>query len=176
MYWDCCFSPLAGVPAEGLQGGILSIIQITTEEDIILITGITLMADTSKTTTTWVEMLRKTTKLQCHKTSKEAVELHAAAVHHAAVAAGVLLEVPPRVAVVHHAAVVHRVAAVHHAAVAAGVLLEVPPHVAAVPLAAVAVLHAAVVLRAVVVLLAAVAEEEAVAEEGNCRLLIQDST
>ena len=134
------------------------------------------MADTSKTTTTWVEMLRKTTKLQCHKTSKEAVELHAAAVHHAAVAAGVLLEVPPRVAVVHHAAVVHRVAAVHHAAVAAGVLLEVPPHVAAVPLAAVAVLHAAVVLRAVVVLLAAVAEEEAVAEEGNCRLLIQDST
>ena len=157
MYWDCCFSPLAGVPAEGLQGGILSIIQITTEEDIILITGITLMADTSKTTTTWVEMLRKTTKLQCPKTSKEAVELHATAVHHAAVAAGVLLEVPPRVAVV------------HHAAVAAGVLLEVPPHVAAVPLAAVAVLHAAVVL------LAAVAEEEAVAEEGDCRLLIQDS-
>ena len=144
MYWDCCFSPLAGVPAEGLQGGILSIIQITTEEDIILITGITLMADTSKTTTTWAEMLRKTTTLQCHKTSKEAVELHATAVH--------------------------------HAAVAAGVLLEVPPHVAAVPLAAVAVLHAAVVLRAVVVLLAAVAEEEAVAEEGDCRLLIQDST
>ena len=45
-----------------------------------------------------------------------------------------------------------------------GVLLEVLPHVAVVPLAAVAVLHAAVV------------DEEAVAEEGDCRLLIQDST
>ena len=134
---------------EGLQGGILSIIQITTEEDINLITGITLMADTSKTTTTWAETLRKTTTTQCHKTSKEAVELRVV---------GILLEVRPHVAVV------------PLAAVAAGTLLEVRPHVAVVPLAAV------VVLRAVVVLHAAVAEEEAVAEEGDCRLLIQDST
>ena len=115
MYWGCCFSPLAGVQVEDLQEGMLSIIQITTEEDISLITGTTRTADTSKTTTTWAETLHKTTTPQCRKTSKEAVEFHVAAVLHAA---GALLEVHPRVVVVPlAAAVLHAVVAVPHAAV-----------------------------------------------------------
>jgi hypothetical protein len=146
--WGCCFSPLIEAPTEDFQEGILSIIQITTEEDITLITGIIPTADTNKTTTTWVETFHKTTTPQRHKLNKKAVGLLVAGVP---LAAAVLQEVGVLLELHLHAGVVHREVAIRPQEAVGRLVEEVLPE-------------------AVVV----AAEEEVVAEEDKFRFGIQD--